>query len=302
MVDNAERVADLHTAGGGAAAGDAGRGERLHSNAADDDPPPPPPPRVSSVVDESLRSVWSGVRAGGGGGAAAGGRVWPNGATQGKLDCSMYPDEGPFDEIAYWKDVPGDAEYVSEYRDVGPADKYVTFEPDCGGWNNIRMAFETVVVFAYMTGRTLVMPPSRMVLYLLDKNRNDLDARGIQALYDMQQVKKRIKIMELSDFMDKEVWSGNLGRDLPPRNDELLNGMKPCGSMDIYNWFESGRPTNLLWPHWDFFKHGVIFRRRADERLDEAAGKDPFVAKLITRPTRTATPAPAHAPRPAHQQ
>jgi len=47
--------------------------------------------------------------------------------------------------------------------------KFVVFEPDRGGWNNIRMAAETAMIFAHATGRTLVMPPT-MVFYLLDKN------------------------------------------------------------------------------------------------------------------------------------
>jgi hypothetical protein len=43
-------------------------------------------------------------------------------------------------------------------------EKYITFEPDVGGWNNIRMQMELVLVFAAVTGRTLVIPPEQAMV------------------------------------------------------------------------------------------------------------------------------------------
>ena len=62
--------------------------------------------------------------------------------TLGGLSCSAFG--GPSDEIAqemiYWRDIPSDAVYESPFKQKknnGPV-QYMTFEPDGGGWNNIR--------------------------------------------------------------------------------------------------------------------------------------------------------------------
>jgi hypothetical protein len=43
------------------------------------------------------------------------------------------------DEMVFWSDIPSDAAYISPMYEEGN-EKYLTFEPDHGGWNNIRMA------------------------------------------------------------------------------------------------------------------------------------------------------------------
>jgi hypothetical protein len=79
------------------------------------------------------------------------------------LNCETYggPSEGDAAEMVYWRDIPSDANFKSPYATYGPETKNLTFEPDEGGWNNIRMSMETAVVLAQAMGRTLVCHPSK---------------------------------------------------------------------------------------------------------------------------------------------
>lgn len=60
------------------------------------------------------------------------------------------------------------SQFVSPLK-VSEGTQYLTFEPDAGGWNNIRMAMETVFALAVAMGRTLVLPPEKG-MYLLGKD------------------------------------------------------------------------------------------------------------------------------------
>ena len=87
------------------------------------------------------------------------------------LHCQPYggPSSDIAQEMVYWKDIPNDSHYRSPFYNKNDNDqqqRYLTFEPDGGGWNNIRMSMETVLTMAIATGRTLVLPPSQH-MYLL---------------------------------------------------------------------------------------------------------------------------------------
>ena len=88
------------------------------------------------------------------------------------LNCKAFggPPEEFAQEMVYWQDIPEDATWVSPFKDPSET-KYLTFEPDGGGWNNIRMAMETVFGLALAMGRTLVIPPEKS-MYLLGKQDN----------------------------------------------------------------------------------------------------------------------------------
>jgi len=85
-------------------------------------------------------------------------------------------DEYAEKEMAFWSDIPSDASYKSPFMDE--TERFLTFEPDHGGWNNIRMAMETALVMSHAMGRTLVLPPQQR-FYLLSKSdqkqKNDFD-------------------------------------------------------------------------------------------------------------------------------
>ena len=71
------------------------------------------------------------------------------------LSCALYggPSDGLAAEMIYWRDIPKDATYESPFAKHGPNPKYVTFEPDEGGWNNIRMAMGTFMSFCNLKYR-----------------------------------------------------------------------------------------------------------------------------------------------------
>lgn len=91
------------------------------------------------------------------------------GASRGHIKCDV-----DVDTLVYWNDPQGDRDRNFQSPFAVPSasgkPKYITFEPDRGGWNNIRMNLETVFIFAAATGRTLVLPPAAP-LYLMNVSK-----------------------------------------------------------------------------------------------------------------------------------
>jgi hypothetical protein len=66
----------------------------------------------------------------------------------GKLVCN---NKDVRSEIIYWKIVPGDSSYESPItpHHENHNDRYLSFEYDHGGWNNVRMSLECLIVAAH---------------------------------------------------------------------------------------------------------------------------------------------------------
>ena len=75
-----------------------------------------------------------------------------DGEKLGQLKCNgQYTDS----EVIYWREVPGDSEYespITPHHGVHH-DRYMTFEYDHGGWNNMRMSIECLIVVAHAMGK-----------------------------------------------------------------------------------------------------------------------------------------------------
>ena len=85
------------------------------------------------------------------------------------LDCAPYggsSSEEEYSEFVYWRDIASDASFASPYYNPQThRTKYLTFEMDGSGWNNIRLGFENMMLLAHSMGRTLVMPPKRQIAH-----------------------------------------------------------------------------------------------------------------------------------------
>jgi hypothetical protein len=56
------------------------------------------------------------------------------------LNCDKWggPYHDAAQEMVYWEDIPSDERFASPFHQSNGPTQYLTFEPDGGGWNNIR--------------------------------------------------------------------------------------------------------------------------------------------------------------------
>jgi len=168
------------------------------------------------------------------------------GARPGRVRCDGDPDREVYGRLAYWDDPRSDRDRAMAAspppfsRDPAAAEdesgeavvrrkRYLSFEPDCGGWNNIRMEFETMVVIAAATGRTLVMPPDSP-LYLLTKDAKSKH-RSLLAFLEKSALEDAVDMVTTREFFEAEVLPEDGHYDLPAdvtNRTRILNSIDRC--------------------------------------------------------------------------
>ena len=120
------------------------------------------------------------------------------GAHPGIIKCDV-----DVNDLAYWNRLQGfrDRTFQTPYQTA--PNQYLTFEPDPGGWNNIRISLEIIYVIAAATGRTLVLPPSTP-MYLLGQGIDHVRPFGNFYPLSNPELRKRLHIISMPEFVKKE--------------------------------------------------------------------------------------------------
>lgn len=183
------------------------------------------------------------------------------------LDCKQYGGPENPEEMVYWRDIPKDAEFVSPFANYGKSPKYLTFEPDEGGWNNIRMSMETATVLAHAMGRTLVLPPEqRMYLLWNDKNHknNRFTFKDFFHFDSIAEEHPSVEVISMEEFMKREAITGHLKHrftgkvTFPPNNATSWDGHREKGR-PFWMWLRNATQP----PIWSFDQCVVGFASEA---------------------------------------
>jgi hypothetical protein len=130
-------------------------------------------------------------------------------------------------------------------------EQFLTFEPDEGGWNNIRMAMETVLAMAVAMGRTLVLPPEAGMYLLKTKHHHKLgtqqrDTFSFNHFFPMDAIQREfvgLNIIPMHTFLEDVAMSGHMvhkdtGKvSFPPFNRTQWDGRNDIKV--LYDWLRS---------------------------------------------------------------
>lgn len=187
-----------------------------------------------------------------------------NNANAAGLNCKDYggPSFDAAQEMVYWHDIPSDSLYVSPLFDkrstTTSGREYLTFEPDGGGWNNIRMAMESTIALSVAMGRTLVMPPQKR-MYLLgnvknahEEQRHHFTFVDFFPISEMAEENQAFNVISMKEYLEEEAMQGKLvnqetGKvEFPPGNRTDWNGINNR-DYDILRGYLRNVSNTLRW-------------------------------------------------------
>lgn len=138
--------------------------------------------------------------------------------------------------------------------------QYLAFDADLGGFNNILMNFEIIVVLAALTGRTLVIPPRRPLYLLGDEPRSLMD------IFDRDALTKHIDVITTEELAARMGWAPEMARHQEFHDWMLAHAHNPGWNSDNNAVLE---PANALTTRFELIPR--LLRRRAVSLTGAAA-------------------------------
>jgi GDP-fucose protein O-fucosyltransferase len=171
------------------------------------------------------------------------------------LQCGIHGGPHTFNqaqEMVYWQTIPQDHSYKSKFYDENESpQRYLTFELDGGGFNNIRMAFETVVSLAHAMGRTLVLPPAQEIYLLYDESnplgKTQQKVFGVADFFPIESISQYhqgLDIITMEEFLKRAAIVGRVHNrhtgtvSFPPHNRTAWDGDTDAVASVLYPWLE----------------------------------------------------------------
>ena len=114
--------------------------------------------------------------------------------------------------------------------------RFLSFEPWPGGWNNRRLSLECAAVLAILTARTLVLPPTTTKIY--DEHVPGAKMLGFEGAYNMDLMRRHIPTVTFDEML---ACGKNLLEGLPLRPKNCSN--TPPGSKDRF-YCEASLPVS----------------------------------------------------------
>lgn len=134
--------------------------------------------------------------------------------------------------LSYWKQRSASVEFGSK-----DPHRYITFDVDQGGLNNIRLVFEYVAVIAAITGRSIVIPPPQP-WYLLNNGpshkRLEESVTEFERLFELPALEQVVSVLSTRQFINEA--AGHL--EIPARfqdDNSFSSGTEFVGD-DYLNW------------------------------------------------------------------
>jgi len=144
--------------------------------------------------------------------------------------------------------------------------KYISFSPYSSGFSNVVMSYEIAFAFAYLTKRTLILPPDAYILFHPTVGPGKKSFHDIWQLFDKEVARHEFDIVEHKDvpeFQGKlekintwKSYTGDIGKhftdifhyDPPPPHrfihaghQVFVNDLSKCASSDDFKMFSSNR-------------------------------------------------------------